>query len=489
MLQKQLSGISRDLVVAYGASEQAIAEAKDLMAKNDQTAAEIVAQKTEVGDSTWSGMRQRIYELELEEQRASAVYTEDHPHLVRVRKQLEGAHKILAGQESQRVQLNTTPNPIKIDLGNQLQQQQTTIAGLTSAIKEKEKRVAEMQLEIDSMLEHERHLMKVDRDIRLMEDNLIALEEKLEEARVLDDLHSEKISAINVFQPATFVERAVRPEKKTLAAGFLFLGLTTGLFLSVLRQGSSTTLRTTEDVESQLGCPVVTTIPRLSRMKSPYLKDRRLYRQKCQAVIADVLLSRRHPSRSRGRSLGIISVEAGAGASTLAMNLAITSSDECRIKTVLVDADFHRRSISKMFGLNGAPGLVELVGGIASHDECLQTVKDSRVELVASAADSCDEILSGSAPEIIQALQAYVHDCDLLIVDLPAADQPDQAVALAQHLDSVLVVVESEKTETAPAERLLRRLLASDTEVVGVVLNKTQSYLPKIVRSFVAPQV
>ena len=178
----------------------------------------------------------------------------------------------------------------------------------------------------------------------------------------------------------------------------------------------------------------------------------------------------------------------GAGASTLAANLAVSSSVDCQMKTVLVDADCRQRTISRIFGLNGAPGLVELLKGSASHDECLQRVQFSSVDLVSSAAESCPELLTANASEIIAALQAYQHDCDLLIVDLPAASQPDLAVALAQHLDCVLIVIESEKTQTAVAERLLRRLSESNTEVIGVVLNKTRCYLPKLLRWFVGPQ-
>jgi uncharacterized protein involved in exopolysaccharide biosynthesis/Mrp family chromosome partitioning ATPase len=485
LLREKLSEVERDLVSAYGGLEQAIAESQELQVKTDQLEDEIIAERLEAEDLTWSGMRQQIYELELQEQHASALYTDKHPRLRRIRKQLVGAREILGERKSDRVDLNTTPNPVKLDLNIQLQKQQSAVAGLKFEIDDKERRRASMQQEIDRLLAQEKHLTKLDRDILLAERKLIALEEKLEEARVIDELHKEKISAVEVFQPANFIERAASPNKKLLAAGFLFLGLSAGLFLSVLKEGASPKLTNSKDVESQLLVPVIADIPRISRMSSPRPRDKRLVREKCQALITDLLLSKPRQEGSRGRSLGIISVDAGSGASTLAANLAATASMDCQMRTVVVDADSRQRSISKVFGLNGSPGLVELLRGSASADECLQKVEDSSVEVVSSAADSCDAILASSAHEIVQALQAYLMECDLMIVDLPAANQPDQAVALAQHLDSVLVVIESEHTELASAERLLRRLAMSETEVVGVVLNKTRDYLPKVVRSFV----
>ena len=56
---------------------------------------------------------------------------------------------------------------------------------------------------------------------------------------------------------------------------------------------------------------------------------------------------------------------------------------------------------------------------------------------------------------------------------------PDQTLLFAQHLDQVLVVIESEKTQIIDAKRLLRQLEACDTNVIGIVLNKTRTHLPR----------
>ena len=171
-----------------------------------------------------------------------------------------------------------------------------------------------------------------------------------------------------------------------------------GLGLSFLRQMTSPLLRTSEDVEYALGVSVVSSLPQLARMDSLRLRDEKNYREKCQALIAEILLSPGRPRQTRGRSIGIIGVDIGAGASTLAVNLAVASGVDCGMKTILVDADARQRGVSKTFVLNGMPGLVELVNGTASHDECLQSVQNAPVELVASAADTCEEMLTTSMP-------------------------------------------------------------------------------------------
>ena len=486
LLREQLAGIDRDLALASGELEQTDAERRDIELEFNAAEDEIVAQKQALADETWSGMRQLIYELELEEQSLSAAMTENHPRLKRVQKQLAGSELILQELDSERVDENTTPNPIKQGLQVTLQQENTLAIGLRSIIAEKLEQRDLLAEKVKELVEAERYLLSVDREIELKSEDLKAMRQKLEEARVIEQLHANKIANVHVFQPASYVERAVSPQKKILGAGCLALGLLTGITLAFLREGSSQTLRTPDDVVYRVGAPVLASFPRSKSQSKRIQKDRGVNRQLYRQLMADILLSQHVAGSIRGRSLGIIGVDVNAGASTLAANLAIVSDIDCQMKTVLVDADGRNRSLTKMFGREGLPGLAELVSGLASHDECIGKDENSEVELVSSSADPREAMLSGKALEIVQALQAYLYECDLLIVDLPAASQPDQAVALAQHLDCVLVVAESEKSLAVSTERVIDRLSRSDVEILGVVLTKTKCYLPRFVRGFVS---
>jgi capsular exopolysaccharide synthesis family protein len=432
-------------------------------------------------------MRQRVYELELQEQNLSAHFTESHPKLLQIREQLEGAREILTNLKSERVDESKTPNPVKIALYQELQRQETRVAGLNSMIEMKQTQKKELEKQVEKLLDDERELTKMDRDIKTMETKLLSMRDKLEEARVIEGLQSQKISNINVIQPATFVERASSPNKKILVAGFLFLGLFSGIALSFVREGLSPAMRTYEDVETSLGCPVISQVPLFSNSGTSQLNEHYTYSRICQGLISDILFST-SSNQQRGRSVGVLSVEPGAGASTLAANLAMTSGVDCRLKTVLVDADERNRSVSRMFWLNNAPGLFDLVNGTASHSECLQTVNGTPINIIAATGNSRESALAASGSKLSQVLQPYLSEFDLLVVDLPPACQPDQAVAMAQHLDCVLIVIESGKTSRESAKRLIKRLKDSNTNVVGCVLNKSRNHLPGWVRRIVTPK-
>ncbi|MFN3189909.1 MAG: GumC family protein [Aureliella sp.] len=486
LLKDQLTALDRDTILAEGSLEQALAESEDVKQRLADTKDEIVATKFGGSDVTWSGMRQKVYELEIQEQKYAALYTGDHELLVQTREQLEGAREILAKMQSERIDESTTPNPEKRRLQEELQKQETKIVGLRSTLREKQRQRDEIDRQVNDLLDFEQRLAEMDREIGLKESSLGILREKQEEARVIDELQTQRISNISIFQPATFVERASSPNKKLLAAAFVFLGICSGLGLAFLKQISATSIRSPSEVEVQLDVPVVAVVPesrRLSHSKQAAFEDNRVHNA-VRNLVSEVLLG--HPGISQsGFTLGVVSAGQGAGATTLATQLALVSSDDCDLKTILVDADAKRRSLSRSFGLNGSPGLIELVSGDASHDECLQHGRNSKVGLIACSSVHSDERMQSRPAELAAALNAYRNNCDLLVVDLPPADQPDQATGLAPHLDGLLLVVESEVTEAVDAERVVSRMLASDSNLIGVVLNKHKNYLPRAMRSVV----
>ena len=125
-----------------------------------------------------------------------------------------------------------------------------------------------------------------------MEANLQTLREKLEQARVIDELHTKKISNVHVFQPATFAERAVSPKKPILAAGFLLSWFDDGTRLI----GHCVNRRRHIFVQTKtLKSSLVSRSYRIFLAYGGSSRSgwgiRRHYREKCQALIAEILLS------------------------------------------------------------------------------------------------------------------------------------------------------------------------------------------------------
>ena len=487
IMKGQMSSIEMDLLTTQRELEQALAKSKqldiDIIKLEDFT----IATEQESSGKNWGDLRQRVYELELRELNESAKYADAHVFLQATRKELEGAYKIL--DEFKKTELrdkNTVPNPLKQKLQEELNLNNSTIAGLRSAIEKRRSQMNALERDVAGLLQDANELSQIDRDIDQYASSLRLLREKEEEARVIDELRTEGISSVSQFQSATLVERPIKPNKKLLFAAFVMLGIVSGISLAFMREINSGAIRTVIQAAQRLEVPVIGEVHYRSALRRQRAVVDRTgssddLMNMCRSVLSELLVQTdgRDPQKD-GMTLGIIGVEAGSGASTMSMAFAITSSEDFQLSTVLIEADRVGRTISKEFGLNGSPGLAELAQGKAEPNDCLQAANRQSLRLVSSSSEyTFNQCNLASCKDFAAAIAQIQKNADLVIVDLPPASSQDKLVGLAQHLDYVIVVLESGKTELKPASRLLRTLEESDVNLIGVVLNKSKNFLPQ----------
>jgi Mrp family chromosome partitioning ATPase len=100
--------------------------------------------------------------------------------------------------------------------------------------------------------------------------------------------------------------------------------------------------------------------------------------------------------------------------------------------------------------------------------------------LYVAAEGSIGEKLIGALPKRFSQLvpKLKVSNYDYIIFDMPPVSQTSVTPRLAKFMDAVLLVVESERTDQHVAQQA-SALLAGSNANVCVVLNKTQSYIPR----------
>lgn len=485
MLKEQLAAIDRDLVIAIGELTQTKAEIEGLVKGKSGLASEIVASKLEASDNTWSGMRQRVYELELLEQSQSAIYTTEHPILIRTREQLEGARAILAKLDSDRLDESTTPNPVVLQMEEQLQLRLAKVEGLKSIIEEKKSQKSAVEEQISELLQQEVDLTRLDNEIAIATTKLRQLSEKENEAAVIDELQAERITNVSIFQPASFVERALKPNKPLLAAAGIMVGLLGGVGLAFLKEISAKSIRSVEQAEHVLKQPVVGRVnlakhaPVRVGKKTAMTDD---LRRDCGGIISQMMVggSADEHGEDASRMIGVLGVHQGAGASTVALALAVTAVHDFGLKTILIDANSANGELTARWAKKGAVGLQELVDGEVAPADCMQPLDESGVLFVSTNADNCTSTAksAGWKGRLAAMMQLKRHG-ELIVIDLSSADVMSQATVLASKLDGVVVVAESGKTESGPADATLERLRTGGANIYGVVLNKVKNSVPR----------
>jgi LCP family protein required for cell wall assembly len=223
-----------------------------------------------------------------------------------------------------------------------------------------------------------------------------------------------------------------------------------------------------ESIGSALDAPHLGTIPSIEGSPAPTLTapDSPGAHAFGQAVS-------RIDSETHGQVLLVSSPAPGHGASTVALNLAISATRAGR-RVVLVDGDIAKGGLSQ-YGRNGAgTGLLDLAAGdsdLAAASRLWTLDEHHRLPFIprGTARPDPDRVLASGA--LADAVHDLTEHADLLLVDVAPVAWNDAAAPLATHADGTVLVVAGEAGEPAVAAAA-ERLAAVGAPVVGYVVNR-----------------
>jgi uncharacterized protein involved in exopolysaccharide biosynthesis len=248
---------------ALAASDARILELKRLSAGLPQTvnAQQVAGMPNLAGDQ----MRQQLFQLEIQEMELLSKFTEKHPLVIAVREQLKNARRIQEEQAPSRVQTTTALNPSLQKLEEELLVERAASKSLKAQLIDLDKQHELALAELQEVNTQEQRIEKLQREVELAQINYRTYAEKLEEARIQQSLDEQQISNVNVAQPATFVEKPVSPKNAFVLIAGLLIACLGALFVAIRAEQNDVRMRSDEEVEVQLGMPVVVSIPVVTR--------------------------------------------------------------------------------------------------------------------------------------------------------------------------------------------------------------------------------
>jgi len=171
--------------------------------------------------------------------------------------------------------------------------------------------------------------------------------------------------------------------------------------------------------------------------------------------------------------VGIAGFSQAAGASTLAAGLAASLSETNDGKVLLVDVNLGPEDVHQFFKGKPAYSLSAALkpkGAIASAADNLY------LATVGSPNAGPAQLGLKKFFDMMPNLKA--SDFDYIIFDMPQLSQTSPTWGMAAFMDKLLLVVEAEKDNRELIKRGYGKLVA-ERDNVGVVVNKTRSYIPK----------
>jgi len=173
-------------------------------------------------------------------------------------------------------------------------------------------------------------------------------------------------------------------------------------------------------------------------------------------------------------TLAITSPNSQAGKTLTALNLAISLSLEVNQTVMLVELDLRNPSILNKLGIEVEYGLIDVVEGKVELSQALVNPGFERLVILPNCGTVKHRSELLSSPQMGAILKDIVHryESRLIIFDLPALLDDDDALVFAPYADATLLVVEDCVSKRADIERSLQ--LLKGTRLLGTVLNKVR---------------
>lgn len=441
-------------------------------------------------------LRKKVYELKSLESDLMSRYTDEYPPLKEVRRQRELAEQML-------VELPHTPLLAK---GSSQQdpagpeQVEPGSAARQSSDDEGAKRQEKLNEELQTLNDQEYELARLELEVNLLQTKYAMHVEKLEQARVNDALGRERITNVKVAQPASLVYKPVSPKKLLVMAAALLLAVVGSVGFAFAAEALDQTLRTTGQVETQLGVPVLASLPYRKRHRKETAAtparptaaatngkhashngshQNGSHRNSNYRALVTALRPAGEGGKPHAKTIVVVGCGASKSRSRVARNVALEAAAAGSEAVLLIDADSRRRRIARKFHLNGGSGWREVLSGTAVAESCVQRSEPGNLAVMGPGGLNGKTKSAESGPKPLGQLEQVKSNYGLVVVDLPPASELDGVPAFDDWIDEAVLVVEAERTRVQAAQRVKEMLNLAGVHVAGVVLANRREYIPR----------
>jgi succinoglycan biosynthesis transport protein ExoP len=258
------------------------------------------------------------------------------------------------------------------------------------------------------------------------------------------------------------------PSLSLCAFAGIMMGMVAGLVVSVMIDQLDTRFRTSSEIDSAIGLPILT---RVGNFKTegdfPIVLDSSPEGESFR-ILRTLLLN-----DIRSGQLRIMSATSplpGDGKTTILANIA-ASFAKLNMTVVLIEGDMRRPTFCKRFNVPDSGGLSEVLRGKISIDDALVPSGVPNLTIMTSGAATVDpsELLQNETFD--QMLQDLKERFQLVIVDVGPVLAVSDPVIVAQKSDGMLLVVRSSNDTRKQVIDAVETLRSANAKMLGCIVN------------------
>lgn len=336
------------------------------------------------------------------------------------------------------------------------------------------------------LIEAAKHRAVLERDQQIFENVMKYWQE-------LNLAHEQGTLKADVIDPSVTAWQ-VEPNIYKVMGGATFLGLLIGFLLAYMVDTADKSFRSPEEVRHELGVPILGHVPVIVTDRASRAKKGEEPKSKVDPIVCTfhrpkstnaeayraVRTALNFGTRGEGHKIiQITSPDPGDGKTTLSTNLAACIAQSGK-RVLLIDADFRRPRVHKVFGSGGEIGLADVMtGDVELHDAISDTEMDNLWVLpCGSRPPNPSELLS--QPRFVELLELLREQFDIVLIDTPPVLAVTDPCVVAPRVDGIVLLIRVTKYARPHAKRSVEMLESLGANLLGLVINGVGGQRPSL---------
>jgi polysaccharide biosynthesis transport protein len=393
-------------------------------------------------DSEWRNQDKNVRTIQ--HQIDNSVLTEKNPEMIRLQKDLDFARELLKLRESQLdeqwrnksqsttagLNLNASPESVEFQL-NQAKYEAELV----------NQEYKKQQAEFEELFKSAQSLQKENNELAYKRE----LFEEVRLRREQKDMERNVPGAIDVLMRAFVSSKPYNDRRIVFTMMVIFLGLCAGGGTAVLRAGRNQVVYTPQDIPRPIQLPFLGYVPVINLKKplgkglSDEIKQKQFVLNESIRVMRTALLSRLNGRNSA--SILITSSIPGTGKSSFTNTLGHSIAQTGKT-VIIVDTDFHKKSLSGWYDLQDKPGFLECLNDVSAKKTFIYRTDIPSLSIMpvgkcGKGTIAFEDIAKDSFQRFIDRLRQQYQ---IILLDCAPILSVADAIIMSHHVDGSVLV-------------------------------------------------
>jgi polysaccharide biosynthesis transport protein len=299
---------------------------------------------------------------------------------------------------------------------------------------------------------------------------------RFKETSIAENLKADNIRMVD---KAEVPNTPIKPRKLLNLLATVLLGLGISLGMAFLLEYLDDSIGLPEDIQRHVQIPFMGLVPlheakaqlagaaKTAPQLEAFLAPRSPVSEAYRGIRTNILFS---PAETKPQVLLVSSAAAQEGKTTTAANIAIVMA-QYGYRVVLIDCDFHRPQVGKLFGISQEQGMTDLLSGSKELREAVCGTVIPNLSVIPSGLTPPNPSEMLGSDRMHALLELLRQHFDKIIIDSSPLNAVTDALVASSAVDSVVLVVRAGVTNCKKAKSAVEKLKNIGTPVLGAVLN------------------